>query len=67
MSFSEKKIADRGYKVHLKSNDSSLLPCLDAQIVKEVGGVRGAQQEAAESIKSLVSGVFIINVVKEVE
>ena len=67
MSFSEKKIADRGYKVHLKSNDSSLFPCLDAQIVEEVGGVRGAQQEAAESIKSLDTGVFIINVVKEVE
>ena len=67
MLFSEKEVADRGYEVHLKSDDSSLFPCLDAQIVKEVGGVRGAQQEATESIKSLDAGVFIINMVKVAE
>ena len=67
MLFSEKEVADRGYEVHLKSDDSSLFPCLDAQIVKEVGGMNGAQQEATESIKSLDAGVFIINMVKVVE
>ena len=77
--FLNKQVADRSYEVRLNaptllavvlsssSDASSLLPCLDTQIVKEVGGVRGARQEATESIKSLDAGVFIINMVKVVE
>ena len=73
--FSDKEIADC-YEIYLNaptllavvlpssSDASSLLPCSDSQVVKEVGGVRGAQQEATEGFESLDAGVFVINRVK---
>ena len=74
--FLNKEVADRCYEVRLNaptllavvlsssSDASSLLPCIDSQVVKEVGGVRGAQQEATEGFESLDAGVLIFNKVK---
>ena len=70
------EVADRSYEVRLNaptllavvlsssSDAPSLLPCFDAQVVKEVGCVGGAQQEATEGFESLDAGVLILNTVK---
>ena len=70
------EVADRSYEVCLiiptllavvlssSSDAPSLLPCFDAQVVKEFRCMGGAHQKATKGLLSLDAGVLVVYMVK---